>query len=385
MLRSYLEGIALPTGQQTRVDEVRIGDETTIGIYPNQRNAQPLAIDFLQAPNFANDMRIGQSGVAASPVDPLTTVIVLGKQYKSVAWVDLFFQPTAPLQSASTGLATSKSFMYPIWGTDHLQHFDTELPEGAPYGFSGLNVAWIPGEIEVHGWAAMVTIEEASRAQGSLNWVSRKAALPMFIVNRAMQFKAAEMLLDTTADATFAVGHVMNKTPGTEWDQPGIDMRADINAGITAILSKVTAERDSVTLVLSNSSYDSALLNEGYRDWHSGVILTDASNKAVNEARLAQFLGIGEVRIINPTGEAGNALFDDVAWLIVRDSSGADFEADYGSEKFAARFALNDGIAMESWTEEMIRAQLYPTLKEYKLDVLNPNAGYLITNTSSQT
>lgn len=377
MRYDYLQGIT-----RTRVDEVTVGDERTVALYPDAAGAQPLAIDLNGAPNLAQDMfRIGQSAEAGSPVDPITTVIVLGKQYKSVAWVDIFFPPTFPLMSAANGMAVHTKFLYPMWGTSHLGNFDTLLPEGAPYSFSGLDVAWVPGKIQTHGWASYVSMEEAARAQSSLSWVARKSALPMFIVNRGMQFRAAARLLDTTVDQTYALGHVLNKGPGTEWDQPGVDMRDDINLGLNTILGKVTTERQAVSLVLSNSSYDAALSNEGFRAWHNGIILTDASSKTVNERRLAQYLGVREVLIINPTGELGAPLFGDVAWLLVRDDAAEGFEDDYGSDRFGARFAVNDGVALESWQERMIRVSLYPALKEYALEVVNPAAIFLITNT----
>ncbi len=386
MLAEYLEGISLPTGGVAKVDEVSIGGDTTVGLFPDQRGSQPVAIDFLRAPNLAEDMfrsSLGQSHVAASPVDPLTTAIVLGKQFKSVAWVDLFFPPTTPLESAAGGLARSLSYQFPMWGTDHLDEYDTRLPEGAPYSVSGLDVAWLTGKMQPHGWAALVTLEEAARAASSLNWVARKASLPMTIVNRAMQFNAARRLLDTTAEVTFATGHVLNKAPGTSWDEPGVDMQADAEVAIQTIASQVSIDRRAITCVMSEASYGAALRNEGFRSWHTGILLQQSTDYSINETRLAQYLGVGEVHIINPTGSGGRSLFDDVCWFLVRTPDLEDFDDSYGAERFAARFAANDGVVLEPWQERMIRATLYPTMKEYDLRVLNTGAAFLITNTSS--
>ncbi len=320
MRMEYLEGIALPMGGVAKVDEVTIGGDRTVGLYPDQRGAQPVAIDFLRAPNLAEDMfrTLGQSHVAESPIDPLTTAIVLGKQFQPTAWVNLFFPPTTPLASSAGGLARSLSYQFPMWGTEHLDEYDTRLPEGVPYSVSGLDVAWLQGKMEPHGWASIVTLEESARAAASLNWVARKASLPMTVVNRAMQFNAARRLLDTTAEVTYATGHVLNKTAGTEWDQPGVDMQADAETALQAIASKVTTDRRAITCVMSESTYGAALRNEGFKAWHTGIMLQQSTDYSVNETRLAQYLGVGEVQIINPTGAGGRALFDDVCWFIIR-------------------------------------------------------------------
>ena len=385
---SYLDGIFLPTevGATTaKVDELKIGDDRTAAVYPDRAGAQPIAVDFLGAPNLAEDMfrTIGQSDVAQTPVDPLTTAIVVGKQFRSAGWVDLFFPPTLPLESATSGLARSLTFRYQVWGDSHLDEYDTSLPEGTPWPFSGLDVVWEPGKMEPHGWASLVTMEEAARAVPSLNWIARKAALPMTIINRALQFSAARKLLDPTAEATFATGHVTNKAPGTEWDQPGTDMQVDAEMAIQTIASKVTVDRRAIVCVMSEKSYSAALRNTGFKEWHSGVLVPQGTDYSVNEVRLAQYLNVGQVHIINPTGKAGRPMFDDVAWFFARPFDLEDYDDSYGAERFAARFAANDGVVLESWTERMIRSTLYPAMKEYALEILNPGAAYLYTNTSS--
>ena len=194
----------------------------------------------------------------------------------------------------------------------------------------------------------------------------------MTVVNRAMQFNAARRLLDTTAEVTYATGHVLNKTPGTEWDQPGVDMQADAETALQAIASKVTTDRRAITCVMSESTYGAALRNEGFKAWHTGILLQQSTDYSVNETRLAQYLGVGEVQIINPTGAGGRALFDDVCWFIIRSPDLEDYDDSYGAERFAARFSANDGVVLESWQERMIRSTLYPTMREYDLRVLNP-------------
>ena len=79
---------------------------------------------------------------------------------------------------------------------------------------------------------------------------------------------------------------------------------------------------------------------------------------------------------INPTGKAGRPMFDDVAWFFAHPLDLEDYDDSYGAERFAARFAANDGVVLESWTERMIRSTLYPAMKEYALEVLNPGAAY---------
>lgn len=386
MKAEYLDGIALPTPEGptvAKVDEFKIGDDRTTAVYADRAGGRPLAIDWLGAPNAAEDFRIGQADVAASPVDPLTTAVVLGKQYEDVEWVDLFYPPTMPMEGANRGLARNRNFQYPMWGTAHLEEFDTALVEGAPYGVSGLDVLWLASKLNTFGWASLVTLEESARAESLLNWVTRKAGLPMTIVNRAMQFQAYRQLIDTTAEVTYATGHVLNKGAGAEWDQPGVDMQADALAAVTTIGSKASVTERAITCVMTHQSYRAALQNEGYKAFHSGVLVPQNNNVMINETRLAQFLGVREVIVINPTGPGGRPLFGDLAWFLVRDPSLEEYGDDYGSERFAARFGVNDGVVLESFSEHMIRSTLFPVIKEYVLQVLNPGAAYLITNTSS--
>lgn len=391
---NYLDGLVLPTpdgGQvRTRLDEHQVSaDESAPALFPDVAGgsrAAPLAFDWLSAPNYAEDLAsrgAPQSEMAASPVAAITTAVVLGRARNRTEWVSLFFPGTLPL-SSNGGLATSENFLYQVWGTSHLGNFDTRLPERAPFSMSGLDSIWVEETIEAHGWATSISDTERARALRQTGWLMLKAELPMLICNRRLEFIAAEKLTDTTAESTFATGHITQLAPGAEWDQAGSDLRGDVMGGASLVARKCGAGLEDVTWVLSQSAYEAALRNDGYRQFHNGVALVDAANAAINATRLAQYVGVGQVRVINPTGPDGLPMFGDVAWLVCQGPNTQEWDDSYGTQRFGARFAPNDGLILEPWAERMIRVTVYAALKEYRLTVLNPEAGYLFTNCSSE-
>ena len=96
---------------------------------------------------------------------------------------------------------------------------------------------------------------------------------------------------------------------------------------------------------------------------------------------MKSFLGVGEVKVINPTGD-GVPMFDDVVWFLSQGPISGDWDTTYGHERYGARLGVNDGFVLDPWTERMIRTDIFAAMKEYLLKVLNPRCGFLITNTS---
>ena len=278
-----LDGMQVPiSNTQTapaRVDEVRLGEERTVGLYPDTPGGTrtPAAYNLMGAPNyFENLVRSAQpqSSIAALPIDPITTRLVVGPVVQRSAWVDIFF-PRAMVFDAgnNTQLAHTEKVQYARWGNVHLANYDTRLAERQPIPLSGQSIVWLTAEIETHGWGTDMTDVEKARAVRQIGWAEKKAMLPMWILERHLQFRAAEMLLDPTADKSFAAGHVLNKGAGTEWDQPGIDMLDDCSLAIQTVANATGYDNHQIIAVFTRASWDAALKNEAFRNHHAGVTM----------------------------------------------------------------------------------------------------------------
>ena len=385
-----LDGMHVPISAHqsvpARVDEVRVGDERTAGLVPDipGGSRHPAAFDLMGAPNFFEDLVRSkpQSAIAALPIDPITTRLVVGPAVQRSAWVDLFF-PRAMVFDAgdSSLLARTEKVQYARWGNTHLGNYDTRLGERQPFQLSGQAMVWLTAEIETHGWATDMTDVEKARAVRQIGWAEKKAMLPMWILERRMQFKAAEMLVDTTAGRSFALGHVLNKGAGTEWDEPGVDMLDDCALGIQTVASATGYDNEQITVVFTRASWNAALKNDAFRAHHAGVTMVSRDDTNLSAQRMKEFLGVGDVQVINPTGD-GIPLFGDEVWILTQGPISGDWDTSYGHERYGARLGVNDGFVLDPWTERMIRTDIFAAMKEYILEILNPRAGFLITNTS---
>lgn len=350
---------------------------------PGGSRMAPLTYEMGFASPDQNVREMSQAEAGQLPINPILTTLVVGQLYRSYRWVDEFFRPSSPLAADGTGLATSESYTWPYWGKDHLAYHNTTLPERTPYGISGLSVGWLTGSLSTHGWASDITRRERALTSNFLSWATRKAALPMEIMGRWLQKQALDLLTDTTADATFATGHVMLKGVGTEWGGGG-DLKADVDVAVKAILGKVSGHPSMIHVKFARDSFTAALNDPGFKANSAGVVVLDRQAEEANLRALAQYLGVGRCSVLDVTGPDGLPALADDTWIYYDEAlSGqqiADFSTDYGTERWLTRFSPNDGVVQQPWRDNMFRTDLFAAIRQYELHVHNPDCGYLIRN-----
>lgn len=382
---SFLDGLVLPgsvspTGEATRAraDAIQVdGVDINVLVPDVAGRAAPLAYD------FASLRAASQESMATVPVDAISTSILLGTAITRAEWVDGFFPRLVPTDGGGDLLASRPTWTYPSMGVEQLDDYDTALGPSQPYRTSGLSVVWLTESIATYGWAVGLTREEMALARGlGLNWTDRKMQLPAWIVRRSLEFQAAARLLDTTVGVTYASGNVTTLGGGAEWDNGG-DLLVDVGGAVDRISQEKNVDPADVVVVMTQSAFRAALKDAGYKASLSGVTLIDSSLGAQNVTRVRDYVGAGQLRLINPSGIAGASLLGDRTWVFTQGPNVANYDTSFGHARWSGNWSFNAGGAVEPWEERMIRTTLAAFIAQWKLAVFDASCAELIQNCSS--
>lgn len=380
---SFLDGLTVPgesIGTQVglRSSTAKLEGHEVRTVVPAVRGGdlRPLAYDFMSL------RAASQSDFATTPVDAISTALLLGTAARRSDWVNLFFPPLMPTGTDGQ-LISTPTWTYPSFGVEQLDEYDTRLGEGQPFRTSGLSTSWLTQTIETYGWAVGLTMEEMARARGvGISWVERKLELPQRIVNRALEFQVAARLLDTTAGVTYASGNVTALGGGAEWDNGG-DLLTDVGGAIDSLSEGVNVDRTDVRVVMTRSAFTAALKDAGYKASLVGTTLYSAADGPPNVAKIRDYVGAGSLDVINPTGAAGGSLLGDRTWVFTQGPNASDYDTTFGATRWSGLWTPNAGFAVEPWVERLIRTNMSAWMRQYVLDVFNPSAAILFSNCSA--
>jgi hypothetical protein len=320
---------------------------------------------------------------AASPysqatglIDHLVTTIVAGQVGQNETWVDRVFRPIIPTDDR--GPVNGSAFSYLRFGNQHLAEMSLKLPDGAPYKFIKHGQVKVSSQLELYGVASYQTLRTLRDSPAALNLDVRTQLLVARAVSMALQADARDAMTTTANYATVAT-----LAGGDEWTDASGDPKANVQAGINAIISAVGGQPTDIRIELPMDSYFALRNNAAFIEDRKYTVASSA-DIAATLVLMRDFLGVGEVNILSPRSEVAGTvdqMFGDDVFMYSMGNETAEFTTDYGRELWGVRFAFNDGVAEQPWDDRLSRAKIYAFNREWRLHVVHTGAGYLIRNT----
>lgn len=302
------------------------------------------------------------------------TQFVVGQESPIGSIADRIFRPI---------LETKIAFAYDTWGTEHLQRQITARGPSGAYEHSAPVVTRQTAATKRHSWSARQDIDGLNNADPSFGLAVKMARWGQRIVQLTLEYEARDLLLTT---GSYAASHTLAIGAGSEWNDatPG-DMLGVVRTAMAQITGATNLQPQDLEAYISPNGLTAALANSDFRT--ARQYTQGPGYPSINQ--LADYLGFApgklwtqnligrEIGSVTPT-----ALYNDVMIIYAPGDEG-NYDREYGSHRFAARFSPNDGVAGSAFYQNEITSWVWPFDRRWHLGIVNNNAAYLITNLST--
>lgn len=324
----------------------------------------------------------------APPIDALITSLVLAGVRQNRRWADSLVSRIVPLDQGGEPIFQGRTFWYQVLGDDRRGVHDTRLTEGADMLLVSDSHSWVSGEMEYHGVGSIISKEERERVFSNVGLMERRAELPLQILSNYWQYLVTQILLDTTASATY--GDVTTLGAGAEWDSGTGDYVADIRAMITAVADATSRNPDQLNLALTRDSVDAIMaLAANLSRINFNTTGNNLGSRGDVKEALRQFFGLNDVVEVNPYiaalgADSTTPILADMAFIYVPNeaANSPDTDVRQGGDTWFANFALNDGAVAPSFELPLARKTVMPAFAEYKLDIVKATSAAARFNTA---
>lgn len=232
----------------------------------------------------------------------------------------------------------------------------------------------------IEGRADIDELKAANVVGGDPLYGSRKINDGRIAIELNKEIRAMELL---TTTGNYSSGHFHSIASGSEWNAAGGDSRQDIGAAALSLEGSTGIDRTGLTVGLSGASVNAALQDPVF-------LATRAVARAdqfPSKSDLAAYWGVKEVFSFNPIWTATGAfdspllpIWPDVAIVFADNLNPATFDPVAGAQVFGVTFKYTSGIASASYFRKEISSQIWPWDEWSGIELIYPDAGYLILN-----
>lgn len=297
-------------------------------------------------------------------VDPVMTLAV-GTQQSIVA-------PGSLILPDKVNVGGKWHVRYPIYGNEHLRHYDTRRPMRARFREVGYAIKWGEQDMARHGIAGAADKDELANADSFLQYELHLRVLARDIVEADIEIGRAGILTDP---ATYPAANVVSAA-GREWNGPG-GFFETCRELLDVLLGVTIYQPEHVHLFLPWHFWRAAQEDPiwaGRRQNQTSAIPT------LQEA--ASHLGIGEVHaanwiVANDGDDSTSFLYDTAIMWVVPPSIQTTV---WGTQEFGRTAVLNRGVATREYFDPDTSTWKFPWERHALPVITNAALAGLITD-----
>lgn len=308
-------------------------------------------------------------------VSPLITDLVLGTPILPGGRFRFFKEVNVPAPVVT----------FREYDRSHLVHVETQRASSAEYAHRTLKSRLKTISLRrdsFEGRADLDDLKMAGVQGGDPLYGSRKINDGRIAIELAKEIRAKDLL---TTTGNYSAGHYVTLASGSEWNAAGGDSRANIATAATVLRNSTGIGRRGLTVGLSETSLEAALNDPVF-------LATRAlarADKYPTEGDLIAYWGVKDVFSFNPISSATSdydatlsPIWGDMAIVFADTLNPANFDVTAGQQVFGATFKYTSGIASAPYLRKEISSWIWPWDEWSGFELIYPDAGYLILNTS---